>query len=98
MVPNVDIDAGFFFTADTLADLAQKIVMKYQRVPMPAANLAATVARYNSFVDAGVDEDFGKPCRCIRSRSPRSLPPGQRRSCMTPAPVCASMRGARWST
>jgi len=35
--------------------------MKYQRVPMPPANLEATVARYNSFVDTGVDEDFGKP-------------------------------------
>ena len=38
-----------------------KIVMKYQRVPMPPANLEETVARYNSFVDFGVDEDFGKP-------------------------------------
>ena len=35
--------------------------MKYQRVPMPPQNLAATVARYNSFVDAGKDADFGKP-------------------------------------
>jgi hypothetical protein len=59
--PNVDIDAGFFFSADTLAGLAKKIEMKYQRVPMPPANLEATVTRYNSFVDSGVDEDFGKP-------------------------------------
>jgi hypothetical protein len=59
--PNVDIDAGFFFSADTLADLAKKIVMKYQRVPMPPENLEAAVARYNSFVDASKDEDFGKP-------------------------------------
>lgn len=28
---------------------------------MPGANLAGTVARYNGFVDSGVDEDFGKP-------------------------------------
>ena len=28
---------------------------------MPPENLEATVARYNSFVDAGKDEDFGKP-------------------------------------
>ncbi len=39
----------------------RKIKMKYQRVPMPPQNLAATVARYNSFVDAGKDADFGKP-------------------------------------
>jgi succinate dehydrogenase/fumarate reductase flavoprotein subunit len=58
--PNVDSAAGFFFSADTLGDLAKKIVMKYQRVPMSPANLEATVARYNSFVDSGVDEDFGK--------------------------------------
>jgi succinate dehydrogenase/fumarate reductase flavoprotein subunit len=59
--PYVDIAAGFFFSSDRLADLAEKIVMKYQRVPMPPANLEDTVARYNSFVDAGVDDDFGKP-------------------------------------
>ncbi len=59
--PNVDIAGGFFFSADTVADLARKIVMKYQRVPMPPGNLEQTVARYNSFVDSGVDDDFGKP-------------------------------------
>ena len=59
--PNVDIAGGFFFSADTLADLARKIVMKYQRVPMPPDNLERTVARYNSFVDSGTDDDFGKP-------------------------------------
>jgi succinate dehydrogenase/fumarate reductase flavoprotein subunit len=59
--PHVDIAAGFFFSANRLADLAEKIVMKYQRVPMPPRNLEETVARYNSFVASGVDEDFGKP-------------------------------------
>jgi succinate dehydrogenase/fumarate reductase flavoprotein subunit len=59
--PNVDFDAGFFFTADTIPELAAKIVMKYQRVRMPPENLDKTIARYNSFVDAGKDEDFGKP-------------------------------------
>lgn len=59
--PNVDIDAGFFFTANTIAELATRIAMKYQRVPMPATNLEETVTTYNSFVDAGKDEDFGKP-------------------------------------
>jgi 2-polyprenyl-6-methoxyphenol hydroxylase-like FAD-dependent oxidoreductase len=59
--PNVDHDGGFFFSADSVAGLARAIEMKYQRVPMPPENLAATVARYNSFVDSGVDDDFGKP-------------------------------------
>jgi hypothetical protein len=59
--PNVDFEAGFFFRADTLAELADKIVMKYQRVSMPPENLRETVARYNAFVDGGKDEDFGKP-------------------------------------
>jgi succinate dehydrogenase/fumarate reductase flavoprotein subunit len=59
--PDVDIDAGFFFTANSVEELAGKIKMKHQRVAMPPQNLAATVARYNSFVDAGKDADFGKP-------------------------------------
>ncbi len=59
--PQVDIEAGFFFTADSIAELAGKIVMQYQRVKMPPENLVETVARYNSFVDSGIDEDFGKP-------------------------------------
>ena len=59
--PDVDIDAGFFFSADSIEALAAKIKMKYQRVPMPPQNLTATVARYNSFVEAGKDADFGKP-------------------------------------
>jgi hypothetical protein len=59
--PNVDVDAGFFFSAETLGELAKTIKMTYQRVPMPPAILEATVARYNSFVDAGRDDDFGKP-------------------------------------
>jgi len=59
--PHVDVDAGFLFTAGSIEELAGKIKMKYQRVPMPPQNLAATVTRYNSFVDAGKDADFGKP-------------------------------------
>src|SRR5262249_30337208 len=59
--PHVHYDAGLFFTADTLQDLARKIVMKYLRLTMQPRNLAETVARYNSFVDTGKDADFGKP-------------------------------------
>jgi succinate dehydrogenase/fumarate reductase flavoprotein subunit len=59
--PFVDIAHGFFFSANSIAELAAKIHMKYQRVPMPPEKLAAAVARYNSFVDLGEDADFGKP-------------------------------------
>ena len=59
--PNVDSERGFFFAGDTLASLATKIVMQHQRVPMPPENLAATIERFNSFVDSGKDEDFGRP-------------------------------------
>src|SRR5215831_17723439 len=59
-----------FFAANRLADLAEKIVMKYQRVPMPAANLEETVARYNSFVESGVDADFDKPIPRHRIEKP----------------------------
>jgi succinate dehydrogenase/fumarate reductase flavoprotein subunit len=68
--PHVDTDAGFFFGAETLDALAAKIKMKYQRVPMPPQNLAATVARYNCFVDAGKDADFGKPKPLYRIAKP----------------------------
>ena len=59
--PHVDRANGFFFSADTLAELADKIVMPHQRVRMPPEDLERTVARYNGFVESGVDEDFGKP-------------------------------------
>jgi urocanate reductase len=57
--PKVDPD-GFFFSADTLAELAGKIKNAYQTQPMPGAALTETVARYNSFVTEGVDKDFKK--------------------------------------
>jgi hypothetical protein len=58
---NVDTAHGFFFSADTLPELARRIQMKYQRLPMPPDALEATVARFNSFVEAGADADFGRP-------------------------------------
>lgn len=59
--PFVDIKAGFFFGANTIGELARRIVNKYQKKPMPAQALQETVARYNSFVEAGKDADFEKP-------------------------------------
>jgi succinate dehydrogenase/fumarate reductase flavoprotein subunit len=37
---------------------------------MPAAALEATVARYNGFVDAGIDADFGKPTPGYKIQTP----------------------------
>jgi len=67
--PYVDPN-GWFFSANTLADLAHKIVSKYQKQPMPPAVLEQTVARYNSFVDAGKDADFGKPTPKYKIQTP----------------------------
>ena len=67
--PYVDPN-GWFFSANTLADLARSIVGKYQKQPMPPAALEQTVARYNSFVDAGKDADFGKPTPKYKIQTP----------------------------
>jgi len=58
--PYVDIAQGYFFSANSVTELAAKIVNKYQRKPMPPESLQDTVTRYNSFVDTGKDTDFGK--------------------------------------
>jgi len=58
--PHVDPD-GYFFSAQTLPQLAAAIKNPYQAKPMDGAALEAAVKRYNSFVDAGVDQDFSKP-------------------------------------
>ena len=59
--PDVDIDNGFFFEGSSLEELAEQSRDEVQAKPLPAAALQDTVARYNSFVDAGRDADFDKP-------------------------------------
>ncbi len=59
--PYVDYDQGFFFSANSIADLARAIRMTYQRAPMKPEALESTVQRYNGYVDKGVDPDFDKP-------------------------------------
>jgi succinate dehydrogenase/fumarate reductase flavoprotein subunit len=67
--PNVDPD-GYFFSADTIGELAGKIASPYQKKPMPGAVLQETVNRYNSFVAAGVDQDFKKPTPMYKIQTP----------------------------
>jgi succinate dehydrogenase/fumarate reductase flavoprotein subunit len=69
--PWVDVAEGFFFTADSIEELAARIRMKYQRRPMPPAGLRETITRYNSFVDSGIDTDFGR----VKPRYKIATPP-----------------------
>jgi predicted oxidoreductase len=67
--PYVDPD-GYFFSADSLEELAVAIKNEYQAKPMKGATLRATVDRYNSMVDRGVDSDFGKPSPKYKIQAP----------------------------
>jgi len=67
--PNVDAN-GFFFTADTISDLARKITNPYQSTPMPVRALEETVAKYNSYVDAGKDPEFNRPGLMFKIQKP----------------------------
>ena len=67
--PFVDRD-GYFFSGDTIADLAGNIDNEYQSGPMTPTALEETVARYNSFVDTGIDVDFGKPTPMYKIQTP----------------------------
>ncbi|PIE04249.1 MAG: hypothetical protein CSA76_05165 [Spirochaetales bacterium] len=57
----VDYENGYCFKADTIEELAEKVVNKYyEHIKMDPAILADTIKRYNSFVEKGIDEDWGK--------------------------------------
>jgi len=58
--PDVD-PSGWFFSADSLEELARRITNPYQLNPMSGKTLQETVAKYNSYVDAGNDAEFEKP-------------------------------------
>jgi hypothetical protein len=61
----------YFFSGQTLAELAGMIEnCPYQKVKMPAANLEATVKRYNQMVDLGIDPDFAKPSPRYKIETP----------------------------
>jgi hypothetical protein len=69
--PFVDTANGYFFSADTLADLAGRLKRNaHQKMAMSPRALEETVARYNSFVDLGKDPDFGKPTPRYKIQKP----------------------------
>jgi urocanate reductase len=67
--PHVDPD-GYFYTADTIAELGPKIRNPYQKKPISGAALQETVNRYNAFVAAGTDTDFKKPTPMYKIEKP----------------------------
>lgn len=64
------VDPEYFFSADTIEELARAIVNPYQTRPMPGAVLQETVTKYNSFVDAGADAEFKKPTPRYKIQKP----------------------------
>jgi urocanate reductase len=67
--PSVDPD-GYFYTADTIAELAPRIKNPHQKKPISGAVLQETVNRYNAFVAAGADADFKKPTPMYKIEKP----------------------------
>jgi urocanate reductase len=67
--PHVDPD-GYFYSADTIAELGSKIRNPYQKKPISGAVLQETVNRYNAFVAAGADTDFKKPTPMYKIEKP----------------------------
>jgi len=67
--PYVDPE-GYFFSANTLDELAAAIKNEYQAKPMRGKVLRATVERYNAMVDRGEDIDFGKPAPKYKIQTP----------------------------
>jgi hypothetical protein len=69
--PFVDEANGYFFSADTLAQLAGNVSRNpYQKYPMTSGALQDTVTKYNSYVDMGKDPDFNKPTPRYKIQTP----------------------------
>jgi hypothetical protein len=51
-------DNGYFFQADTIEDLADKIAAGHEFQRVPLKYLADTVTTWNGYVDAGADPEF----------------------------------------
>lgn len=64
----LDYEEGYAFKADTLEELAEKIVNKYyEDIEMDPEVLVDTIERYNSFVESGNDEDWGRETTLVNT-------------------------------
>ena len=64
----------YFFSAQTLVELAGLLTANpHQKVGMPAANLEATVKRYNTMVDLGVGPRLRQALAQVQDRNPTVL-------------------------
>ena len=61
-------DNGYFFQADTVEDLAEKIAAGHEFQRVPLSYLAETVATWNGYVDAGADPEFEREADAPMSR------------------------------
>ncbi len=94
--PHVDPN-GYFFSADTIEELAKKIVNEYSgvrcRQPPCAARSSATI---RSWIRAWIRISRSRG-RCTKSPSPRSMRPGTRPRCTIPIRASGSMCPVRFS-
>ena len=93
-------DNGYYFKADTIEELAAKIEKGHEFQRVPLKHLAATVAKWNGYVDAGKDPDFEReadaPMHASRGR--RSTRSRSWSSGTTRTAACASTASIRSST
>ena len=66
-------DNGYFFQADTIEELAEKIAAGHEFQRVPLSYLADTVATWNSYADAGADPDFEREADAPMNRI--AIPP-----------------------
>ena len=53
-------DNGYFFSADTIDELARKIYTRHEFQRVPLKHLKETIRKWNTYVDEGTDPDFGR--------------------------------------
>ena len=96
--PFVDISNGFFFSANSIAELADKIRMKYQRVPMPPESWKLLSRATTRSSTSGRIRTSARRSRATRSQHHLSMPHGRHRCRTIHAPACVSTPTVRSST